>query len=105
MLKSNEENINYLVDQLALTPQNNDAYEKLVALINHLINNDFNTLVQLLYKVDVDEKGLQKTLHQNKNKDAAVLITELLIERERQKKEHRFNNAQNSTQIPDDEKW
>ena len=105
MLKSNEENIKDLVDQLALTPKNNNAYEKLVALINHLINNDFNTLVQLLYKVDVDEKGLQKTLHQNKNKDAAVLIANMMIERERQKKEHRFKNNQNNAQIPDDEKW
>ena len=105
MFKSEEEDIKALVERSALATQNNDAYQKLVAIINHLINTNFNKLVQLLYKVDVDEKKLQQTLYQNKNKDADALIANLLIERERQKKEHRFNNAQNNTQIPDDEKW
>lgn len=63
--------------------------EKLVIFINHLIQNDFQKLVSLLYKIDVDERKLKRILRENPGKDAADIIANLIIERELQKTETR----------------
>lgn len=59
--------------------------EQLIFFINELINKDFNALVQLLYRIDVDEKKLKNLLNQYKETDASALITDLIIERQLQK--------------------
>ena len=41
------------------TMPGDETRKKLVALINELINNDFNSLVQLLYRVDVFERKIR----------------------------------------------
>ena len=53
--------------------------------INDLIKNDFQKLIHILYKVDVNELALKKLLKDNKGEDAALLIAGLIIERELQK--------------------
>ena len=78
--------------------------EKLAEYINHLINDDFEQLIYILYKVDVNESKLKKLLKENP--DAASVISDLIIERQLQKiktrKEFRSaNNEENS----DEEKW
>jgi hypothetical protein len=64
-------------------------YEKLVDFINHLIQNDFQKLVSLLYKIDVDEGKLKRILREDAGKDASGIIARLVIERELQKSETR----------------
>ena len=64
-------------------------HEKLVIFINHLIQNDFQKLVFLLYKIDVDEAKLKRILKENAGKDTAEIIAQLIIERELQKIETR----------------
>jgi hypothetical protein len=59
--------------------------EKLIIFINHLIQNDFQKLVSLLYKIDVDEDKLKRILRENAEKDTAEIIARLIIERELQK--------------------
>lgn len=54
-------------------------------LINELINEDFQALVQLLYRIDVNEEQLKNLLKQNGMADAAPLIAELIIRRQLQK--------------------
>lgn len=71
--------------------------------INYLLVHDFNQLVQLLYRVDVDENRLRKFL-QNSQEDAALIITELLIERQQQKIITKSKNG-SQEKIPEDEKW
>lgn len=66
-----------------------DLRQQLKTYINHLILNDFNRLVQLLYRVDVEEKKLKQLLKAEPGKDAATLITNLIIERQQKKKESR----------------
>jgi len=73
----------------------NDLRNQLISFINDLINEDFNALVQLLYRVDVNEKKLKELLKQNENADAAVIIADLIISRQLQKIESKkqFNQT------------
>jgi hypothetical protein len=58
---------------------------KLEVYVNDLLVNDFQQLVQLLYRIDVREAKLKALLHQHKDTDAAVLLTNLMIERQEEK--------------------
>jgi len=53
----------------------------LIAFINDCIKNDFNKLVQLLYRIDVSEEKLKSILQSHPNEDAAKLIAAVIIER------------------------
>jgi hypothetical protein len=53
----------------------------LIVYINECINNDFNKLVQLLYRIDVSENKLKTILQSNPSEDAAKLIAAVIIER------------------------
>ena len=59
--------------------------DQLIEYINHLLLHDFNGLVQVLYRVDVSEQKLKELLQKNPATDAAVIITDLLIERQEEK--------------------
>jgi len=78
--------------------------DQLVNLINHLLLNDFNKLVQVLYRVDVSEQKLKKLLQKNQTTDAAVIITDLLIERQEEKIKIK-NSFKSDTDISDDDRW
>ena len=67
----------------------NELQQKLTAFINELIVNDFQRLITILYRIDVDEKKLKRILLENAGTDAAEIITTLVIEREIQKIETR----------------
>ena len=63
-----------------------DALETILAeKIGLLIDKDFSTLVQLLYRVDVSESRLRQLLLENRTTDAGRLIARLLLERQWQK--------------------
>lgn len=82
----------------------NELKEELAAYINTLIQSDFNKLVQLLYRIDVDEAKLKAILKQNPDTDAGLIIAGLVIERQLEKIESRKENENNNI-IPDDDKW
>lgn len=63
--------------------------EKLIEFINNLIQNDFQKLIAILYKVDVSESKLKLLLREGVGEDAADIIATLIIEREMQKIETR----------------
>ena len=67
----------------------NELQQKLTAFINELILNDFQRLISILYKVDVDENKLKRILKENAGTDAGQIIANLIIEREIQKIETR----------------
>jgi hypothetical protein len=75
----------------------------LARYINDLINHDFDKLLRLLYKVDVSEKILRANLHPQE-KDAGVVIAEMVIDRQLQKIETRRQFKSNND-IPENEKW
>jgi hypothetical protein len=78
--------------------------ERLSSHINLLIQSDFQKLVSILYRVDVNESKLKHLLKENTGFDAANIITELIIERQLQKIRSR-NEYRNDENISDDEKW
>jgi hypothetical protein len=84
--------------------QQADKKEQLQLYINDLLLNDFNGLIYLLYRVDVNEKKLKTILAENKDCDAAIVITDLLIERMQQKEESR-KNTRSDKEISEEEKW
>jgi hypothetical protein len=62
-----------------------EVRDQLISLVNELIHTDFHALVQLLYRVDVDEKKLKHLLKTNPHKDSAPIIADLIISRQLQK--------------------
>lgn len=78
--------------------------EKLSAFINELIEEDFQKLILILYKVDVSEQKLKTLLQENKNADAADIISELIIERQLQKIKSRKEFKSGITDC-EEEKW
>lgn len=100
------ENIN---QQFALSiPENTDAkdLEQLLAeRINYLIINDFNWLVQALYRIDVNEKKLELLLKENNKYDAGNIIAALVIERQIQKTKSRQQNYRDDNIINEEERW
>ena len=78
--------------------------QKLSLHINHLINHDFEKLVSILYRVDVNEKKIRQLLEQKEGENAAGLIADLIIERQLQKIKSRKDSKSNND-IPDDERW
>lgn len=84
------------------------SYEELRGLvaahIRPFISGDFNKLLSLLYRIDVSEEKLKYLLKQNTGIDAAILIADLIIERQLQKAESRkmFNSKKDAG---DEEQW
>ena len=90
----------------SLQSANNDQLrERIIALINTLINEDFHALLQLLYRNDVSENIIRSSLKNNSNTMTADVIADLIIERQLQKIESRkiFNSKNDN--LSNEEKW
>lgn len=83
----------------------NNLRQKLSGHINDLINSDFEKLVQLLYRLDIDEKKLKKVLQDNPGQNAGEMISDLIIERQLQKIKSRQQFKQRKEDIDENEKW
>lgn len=57
--------------------------------INYLIQNDFEKLIYILYRVDVNENKIKAVLAQKNEVNAAIIIYNLLEERENEKAQTR----------------
>ncbi len=95
------ENIFLITDELSL--KDKLLFDTLVLQINDLINNDFERLVSLLYRIDVSEKKLTILLQENKTGNTAELIANLIIERQLQKIISRRETKKDN--FNDEEKW
>lgn len=78
--------------------------EKLSQHVNHLIQFDFQKLVSVLYRIDVNEEKLKLMLEQNTETDAASIIAELIIVRQLQKIKNRQEFRRDSN-INEEDKW
>jgi len=76
---------------------------KLTEKISDLIDRDFNQLVNLLYRIDVDEDLLKKLLKENATAEAAGIIAVLIIERQLQK--IRIGKEERQDNFGSEEKW
>lgn len=77
----------------------------LAGLLNQLIIQDFESLVQLLYRVDVPEKKVRQLLRQQPGTDAGLLLAELLIARQREKAATRKRFKTGDGDIPAEDRW
>jgi hypothetical protein len=77
--------------QLALKPtlSEEELVQALAGHINTLIVEDFPKLIQMLYRIDVNETKLKEMLRSHKDTDAALMIAHLVVERQKQKKRSR----------------
>jgi len=96
-----------IISEINLMQQvsNEQIRARLMDLINELIQKDFNALLQLLYRIDVDEMKIRSCLKENKNNDAASLLTDLIIERQLQKIKTRQEYQSRNDANDNDEKW
>ena len=73
--------------------------------INYLIIHDFNKLIYILYRADINEQKLNKLLAENKKEDAGKIIAALFIQRQLEKIKSREDSKLNKNDIPDEERW
>ena len=62
-----------------------DFVNHLAIEINALILHDFPKLVNILYRIDIDESKLKETLAHYIHDDAGYIIAQLVIERQLEK--------------------
>ncbi|MBX2888465.1 MAG: hypothetical protein KF829_07415 [Ferruginibacter sp.] len=95
-LISEEKNISFLQDK--------NTRSQLVEYINHLIIDDFEALINILYRIDINEEKLKDILRQHPDTETANIIADLIINRQIQKLRTRqlFSDFKD---IPEDEKW
>jgi len=91
---------------IILKEQDHSFGKQIVAeKINDLINNDFQKLILILYRMDVSEIKLKQLLKENPGTDAGPIIADLMIERQEQKIRSRQQFNMPDENISDDEKW
>jgi hypothetical protein len=88
---------------LAPNASYNDVCAVLSERINYLITHDFNKLVAVLYRIDINEKLLRTKL-ETEEKDAGAVIAEMIIERQIQKLQTK-QEFQSDEDISGEEKW
>lgn len=71
--------------EVSETVEPTDAYAQMVDYIEQLADENFNTLVALLYRLDISEDRVRLVIMQNPGVSAGKLITDLMIEREQEK--------------------
>jgi hypothetical protein len=72
--------------------------------IQELIDKDMPALLQLLYRLDIDEDKLKTYLANNSIWDAATIISTLIMDKLQYLKEIRAKNM-GEQHIPETEKW
>ena len=81
------------------------ARQILADRINELVNTDFQKLVSILYRMDVNEIRLRQLLKDNPGADAGIIIADLMIERQAEKIRSREQYGKRDENISDEEKW
>ncbi|GAO42406.1 hypothetical protein [Flavihumibacter petaseus] len=93
----------------ALAPNQDERSlrQALAYWVNELLLHDFNRLINVLYRVDVDEQKLKFLLKEKVNEDAAQIIADLLIERQLQKyrKRSSFEDPDTAEGNEEEERW
>ena len=100
-----------LTEQLAMVTEASSLKDKILfnvlsVAINELAKNDFEKLITVLYRMDIDEQRLRALLSREKNINAGELIAGMMIERQIQKIESRkLHKSQPPPDITDEELW
>jgi paraquat-inducible protein B len=76
--------------------------QELSDYINHLLNTDFEKVVSLLYRIDVDENKIKMLLQNTSN--SSLTIAQAIIERQLQKIKSRQKYSRDNN-FSEEEKW
>ena len=88
----------------ALMTEEDARFLHLARLLNEAILHDFDSVVRLLYRVDVPEKKVRAALAAAEA-DAGTVLARLLLEREKEKAASRARYKRPPGDIPEDERW
>jgi N-acetylglucosamine kinase-like BadF-type ATPase len=80
-------------------------HQQLSEYVNNLIRNNFQQLVNVLYRIDISEKKLTALLQQPQQLQAGNIIATLIIERQIEKIESRKVFSKKPTEQTDEEQW
>ena len=101
----NNEIVHIVNDSFGLQSNENNFVTFLTDKINFLIVNDFNKLIYILYRADIEEQKLNRLLVENKKEDAGKIIAALFIQRQLEKIKSREENIANSNNDSQEERW
>lgn len=73
--------------------------------VNTLIENDFQGLTNILYRIDVSEQKLKQLLQENEDEDAAAIIAGLIVERQKEKIQSRHDTKHFDNPDDTEDKW
>lgn len=91
--------------QLPARLNNDDALKAdIIDKINQLLSDDFNRLISILYRLDINEETLKQRLAAVEGNNAATIIAEMIIARQLQKIESR-NSFKTEAPTDENEKW
>jgi hypothetical protein len=100
--------INAVAQDLGVSVINRTGEEQvniLVDAVNQLLLHNFDRLIAILYRVDVDELKLKRLLKEQAEEDAARIIVMLLIQRQEQKIRTREEFRTPPENPDDDDRW
>ncbi len=104
-----QELVHILNSELSIELPEKISMEEMIDLlarqVHHYIQTDFQRLVNLLYRVDVNETRLTRLLKENTDADAGRLIAELIIERQLEKINSRRQTPKQKNDLGENEKW
>ena len=98
-----DEVLKVLTEELSALEET-DKRDQLASYVNFLLLNDFNGLIYLLYRVDVDEKKLRSILNEQKDQHASLIIADLILLRMKEKAQSR-HSFKSDDEIPEEDKW
>ncbi|HNP21395.1 MAG TPA: hypothetical protein PKM63_09855 [Panacibacter sp.] len=79
--------------------------DRLAAFINELAANNFEKLVGLLYRIDVNEAKLKLMIVQNKGTDVGYIVADAIIKRQQEKLATWTQYSKRNDDIPDEDRW
>jgi hypothetical protein len=79
--------------------------EQLSVHIEKLIQTDFNRLLSILYRIDVNENKLRNILKENPGSNASIIIADCIIERQLQKIKSRKEQTPRDNNIDEKDSW
>lgn len=73
------------------------SWEELVKFLSihvkYLLDNDMNTLLNILYRIDIPEEKVKQILHYSSPENMSNELAEVIIQRQKQKAETRLKYA------------
>ncbi|PVY41813.1 hypothetical protein [Pontibacter virosus] len=78
-----------------LPTQESDLIQEVAHMVLYLLRHNLNQLLNILYRIDVDERNVKRAMLAASEEEVAENIARLIVERELLKAQIRFRYSQN----------